>query len=78
MVIKQVRGVARTLTGGGQKWLKTHPGGEVRRGRGRGREGEGEGEEGGGRRGGGRKERTIQRKFTSNFRRGYEHMIVCL
>ena len=88
MVIKEVGGVARTLTGGRQKWLKTHPRGKGRRGGGEGGRGRGEQRkkrrveeegEGGGREGKGRRKRTIQhkQKFTSNFRRGCVWLCVC-
>ena len=63
-MIKEVRGVARTLTGGRQKWLKTHPRGEGRRGGGEG----GEGKEGG--RGGRERKRRVEEEGEEGGREG--------
>ena len=64
MVIKEMRGVARTLRGSGEKWFETHPGGEGKEVR---EEGEWGGERGGrkkkGEKGGKERERTIQHKI---------------
>ena len=63
-MIKEMRGVARTLRGSREKWLETHPGCERKEVR---EEGEWGGERGGrkkkGEKGGEERERTIQHKI---------------